>query len=134
MAKQADIIYRDDLVMSMINSKFISDHEGHLIIVPVKHFESIFDIKANYLARISLLAQHLARAIIDIYPADGIMLQQNNGPASGQHAFHYHLHIIPRFQNVSFFDKKAFVADLSARLPYVQKLKSFLRENPFIPG
>ena len=133
MARQADIIYRDDLVMAMVNSKFITDHEGHVIIVPVTHFENIFDIPDKYLRQISLVSKHLAKTLKEVYKCDGVMLQQNNGPASGQHAFHYHLHIIPRYKDISFFDKSSYVADPQKRVPFAGKIKKYLKDNPFRP-
>lgn len=30
---------------------------------------------------------------------DGVTFLQNNEPASNQHAFHYHLHVLPRYTN-----------------------------------
>jgi histidine triad (HIT) family protein len=30
--------------------------------------------------------------------ADGINIVQNNGKVSGQEVFHYHVHVIPRFE------------------------------------
>jgi histidine triad (HIT) family protein len=42
-------------------------------------------------------AARLARAAKKAFAADGITLRQNNDPASDQHLFHFHLHVIPRF-------------------------------------
>ena len=33
------------------------------------------------------------------YGCEGVTVQQNNEPTGGQHAFHYHLHLFPRYEN-----------------------------------
>jgi len=55
------------------------------------------------------------------------MLRQHNEPAGGQHVWHYHLHVIPRYENDKLYasQKQAFPAHERAR--YAQKLKSQTR-------
>jgi len=38
------------------------------------------------------------------YGCDGVNLLQNNEPAAGQHAFHYHLHLFPRYDGDSLWE------------------------------
>ena len=45
------------------------------------------------------LAKKLAAEIKDKLSADGVNLVQNNGAAAGQTVHHFHLHIIPRYEN-----------------------------------
>jgi histidine triad (HIT) family protein len=52
MAKQSDIVYRDELVLVYVNSKFIESNPGHIIIVPVEHFENIYELPAKFSHRI----------------------------------------------------------------------------------
>jgi len=102
MAKQADVFYRDDLVFAMVNSKFVGNNPGHVIVVPNDHYENIYDIPLEVAHRIFDVAQKVALALKDIRRCDGVMTQQNNEPASGQHAFHFHFHIFPRFDGDNF--------------------------------
>ena len=44
MMKQDDIFYRDDLVMAVINSKFVGNNPGHAIVVPLKHYENLYEL------------------------------------------------------------------------------------------
>lgn len=99
LIKQSDIVYKDDLVTALINSFFIKNNPGHIIIVPNKHFENIYDLPLKYSQRIFEVAQKLAIIIKKTYKCDGITTLQNNEPAGNQHAFHYHLHIFPRYIN-----------------------------------
>lgn len=105
MIKQDDIFYRDDLVMALINSKFVGDNPGHAIVVPVRHYENIYDLPEKEAFQIMKTAKAIAIAMKKTRKCDGIMIQQNNEPASGQHAFHYHMHIFPRFNNDGLLNK-----------------------------
>ena len=45
--------------------------------------------------------QHMARAVMKAFDADGVTIQQFNEPAGGQVVFHLHVHVIPRFDGVA---------------------------------
>lgn len=55
------------------------------------------------------------------------MIRQHNEPAGDQNILHYHLHIIPRYQNDDFYNtqKSAFAAKNRAK--YALKLSKWLR-------
>lgn len=124
MIKQADIVYKGRSVMAFIGSKFIMTNPGHLIVVPVKHYENIYDLPDPVAAKIFFIARMLAVVLKKVRKADGINLQQNNEPAAGQHAFHYHLHIIPRFIDDGYDkNKKAYVSKPTERKKYAAAIK-----------
>jgi len=131
MAKQADVFYRDDHVFGMINSKFVGNNPGHIIVVPIKHYENLYDIPKEVAHRIFDVSQQMALALKEVRNCDGVMTQQNNEPASGQHAFHFHLHVFPRFENDE-FEKNIMnvrVADPSERLPYAETLREYFKNH-----
>lgn len=112
MIRQADIFYRDELVMALVNSKFVGNNPGHAIVVPLKHFENLYDLPDAEANQIMKIAKMTARAMKAVRQCDGVMIQQNNEPASGQHAFHYHMHVFPRFDGDDFAN-----ASLNVRVP-----------------
>lgn len=130
MAKQNDIVYRDDLVLVYVNSKFIEGNPGHVIVVPIKHFENIYELPVEYSHRVAEISQKMALALKVIRKCDGIWVEQNNEPASGQHAFHYHMHVVPRFDGDDLKNKlaagKTYVADPEERKPYAEALRKYL--------
>jgi histidine triad (HIT) family protein len=134
MAKQTDIVYRDDLVLVFVNSKFMGDNPGHLIVVPVEHFEHLYDLPMEYGYRVMEISQRMARALKEVRQCDGVWILQNNEPASGQHAFHYHLHLVPRFTDDRLPQKlsegSVRVADPEERAPYALALRSYLEQHP----
>lgn len=127
MMKQADIFYKDDLVMAAINSKFIETNPGHVIIFPIKHYENIYDIPDEVSARVSKVAKQVAIAMKEIRKCDGITTQQNNEPASGQHAFHYHFHIFPRWTGDKLYSgSEVRISDSSERISYAETFKKYM--------
>lgn len=127
MMKQADIFYRDDLVMAAINSKFVGNNPGHAIIVPLKHYENLYDLPEKEANQIMKMAKEVAIAIKELRKSDGVMIQQNNEPASGQHAFHYHIHIFPRFNHDQFWENQSNVkvADPKERKQFSTPMKEY---------
>lgn len=128
LIRQSDIVYKDNLVTAFISSFFIGNNPGHVIIVPNKHFENIYDLPPEYAHRIFEIAQKMALAIKKAYNAEGITTLQNNEPAGNQHAFHYHFHVFPRYMNdelhKNMSDKKTTTAD--ERKEYSEKIKAEL--------
>lgn len=131
MMMQDDIFYRDELVSAAINSKFVGNNPGHVIVIPNKHFENFYDLPAEENNQIMKVAKIVALALKEIRKCEGISLQQNNEPAAGQHAFHYHLHIFPRFDNDKLLDNmENFRISLpSERLEYANELREYLAKN-----
>ena len=127
MLKKADLVFKDDLISVFINSFWIPTCEGHVIVVPNTHYENIYDLPENIGHRIFEVAKMMALGMKKAYKCDGITIRQNNEPASGQHAFHYHLHIFPRYNGDSFDDidiaKKSFASNPRDRISYANKLK-----------
>lgn len=129
MLRQADLVYKDDLVSVFINSFFIDGNEGHLIVVPNKHFESLYDIDPEYAHKIIDVSQKMALILKKAYQCDGITIRQNNEPASSQHAFHYHMHIFPRYNDDKFDEhslpKRATIPE--ERRVYITKIKQLIK-------
>ena len=99
---QDDIFYRDDLVLGFISSKSVKGNEGHPLIVPLEHYENLYDLPNEVAHRVIEVSKQIALALKETRNADGITIAQHNEPAGGQHAFHYHMHVFPRFENDNF--------------------------------
>ncbi|MEN9604500.1 MAG: hypothetical protein RJB39_185 [Candidatus Parcubacteria bacterium] len=129
MAKQADIVYRDEKTLVFVNSKFIESNPGHVIVVPTAHFENIYELPTEYSHAIAETAQKMAVALKEVRTCDGIWIEQNNEPASGQHAFHYHMHVVPRFKDDNLKQVlaagKTYVADPTDRVGYAEALRGY---------
>jgi histidine triad (HIT) family protein len=78
MAKQADIVYRDKYALAYINSKFVGNNPGHVIVVPTAHFENLYELPSEYAHAIMDVAQKIAIAFKAVRKSDGVWIEQNN--------------------------------------------------------
>ncbi|MFT4143258.1 MAG: HIT family protein [Mobilitalea sp.] len=72
--------------------------KGHMVILPKKHAGNLFELEEEVASKALLIAKKVAGAVKEELNCDGINLLQNNGEAAGQTVFHFHIHIIPRYQ------------------------------------
>ncbi len=96
----ADIVYEDDDTLAFLDIR--PNHPGQTLVIPKKPFRNIFDIDDESLAAVMRTVRKLAPAIKNAVHADGVNINSNNEPAAGQVVFHYHVHIIPRYENDGF--------------------------------
>lgn len=73
--------------------------KGHALIMPKEHIEDIYDLDAETAGKLFALATIVAKSLKKILKCDGMNLLQNNGTVAGQSVFHFHLHLIPRYEN-----------------------------------
>ena len=72
--------------------------KGHVLVLPKEHFKDIYDIDAETAGKLFQLAAVVARALKEVLHCDGLNIIQNNGEIAGQTVFHFHMHLIPRYE------------------------------------
>jgi histidine triad (HIT) family protein len=72
--------------------------QGHTLIVPRRHRADIWDVDPAEMAESMELARQLAQVMRERLGADGVNLRQNSGERAGQDVFHFHLHVVPRYE------------------------------------
>jgi histidine triad (HIT) family protein len=70
---------------------------GHTLVICKAEYPDLLSIPPDVLDAVSRATQQVARAIQAALQPDGINIIQNNGAAAGQVVFHYHVHVIPRW-------------------------------------
>ncbi len=104
-------IYEDEDIQVIMNTNPITD--GHLLILPKKHYENIFDIKEEIIAHsIKVLREKIYPLIKEKLNCEGLTICENN--FLGQEIKHFHIHVIPRYKNdnVDFSYNKDKITDL----------------------
>ena len=91
-------VYEDDATLAFMD--VMPQAPGHTLVIPKSPAENLFDLDIDVGKNVLRTTQLVARAVKIALNADGIMLSQFNGPAAGQTVFHFHMHIVPRFENV----------------------------------
>ena len=90
-------VYEDEKVLAFMDINPLND--GHTLIVPKRHAETIFEIDSQDLIATIKVAQKLAIAIKKALDSDGMIVVQLNNKAAGQMVPHLHIHLIPRWEN-----------------------------------
>ena len=72
---------------------------GHALVVPRSHATDLLDVAADDLAARIHLAQQIAGRAKARLAADGVNLLNCSGKAAWQTVFHFHIHVIPRYEN-----------------------------------
>ena len=72
---------------------------GHALVVPRKHSADVMEIADDDLSRTVLAARRLARMIDSALEPDGFNILNSCRPAAWQTVFHFHLHVIPRYDD-----------------------------------
>jgi len=94
----AHTVYEDDHTLAFLD--VMPQAPGHTLVIPKQQAENLFDLDLDAGTAVLRTAQKIAGAVRDAFGADGIMLNQLNGPAAGQTVFHFHMHVVPRFDGV----------------------------------
>ena len=71
---------------------------GHALILPKAHYANIYEIPEELAAKAIVLAKKMAGIMTEALGCDGFNIVQNNGEAAGQTVFHFHMHLIPRYE------------------------------------
>ena len=88
-------LYEDDLFRVILDLSPAT--KGHALIVPKDHYANIYEMPDEIAAKTFCLAKKMAAKMTDGLKCDGFNIVQNNGAAAGQTVFHFHMHLIPRY-------------------------------------
>jgi histidine triad (HIT) family protein len=71
---------------------------GHALVVPRAHSADLLEVGPEDLSATVLAAQRLSQRIKDVLDADGVNLVNACGAAAAQTIFHFHVHVVPRYE------------------------------------
>ena len=100
IAKEASahIVYESDTVIGLLDIEPI--HEGHVLIVPKIHTDSVDNLPENVLLDIMKAAQRIVGVLKETYNSDGYSIMQNGGKFCD--FGHVHFHVFPRYDKDGF--------------------------------
>ena len=73
--------------------------KGHALILPKDHAANLMELDDEVAAKVLPVAKKVGRAMMKSLGCAGLNMIQNNGEEAGQTVMHYHLHVIPRYEN-----------------------------------
>jgi histidine triad (HIT) family protein len=72
---------------------------GHMLVIPRRHSRDLEEIDPEDLAATALTAQRMARRMFERLDADGVNLINSCRAPAWQTVFHFHVHVIPRYED-----------------------------------
>ncbi|MCD7894388.1 MAG: HIT family protein [Erysipelotrichaceae bacterium] len=103
------IVYEDDVCLAFLDLSQTTD--GHTLVIPKQHFNHILDVDADTLSHMIKVVQIVAKNIENKLGAKGFNIVSNMNEIAGQSVHHFHIHIIPRYNESDGF--KAIYTDRS---------------------
>lgn len=89
-------VYEDDTFRVILDLGPAS--RGHALILPKQHYKDLCELDETVAAKVMPLAAKIGRAMKRSLGCAGFNVVQNNGEQAGQTVFHFHTHIIPRYE------------------------------------
>jgi histidine triad (HIT) family protein len=90
-------VYEDDHSFAFLDIN--PRNPGHTLVIPKKHYTTLFDMPPKEVGRLYESARAVAEAVRSGTKADGLSVVQSNGNAAGQVVSHMHIHLIPRYMS-----------------------------------
>ncbi len=87
-------VAESDLAVAFMD--IAGDVDGHILVVPKKHVESILDCDEETLSAVFSLVKKVSLHLVENCGYEGVNLLNASGIAAGQSVGHFHIHIIPR--------------------------------------
>lgn len=88
-------VFENEHVLAFLDISQIT--KGHTLVIPKVHNENIFDLDSETARHLFEVVPQIANAIkAELEPA-GMNMVANSGEAAGQEVFHFHMHLIPRY-------------------------------------
>ncbi|MDD3339720.1 MAG: HIT family protein [Lachnospiraceae bacterium] len=72
--------------------------KGHALILPKAHYADVYEIPEELAGKAFALAARMAKKMTAALRCDGFNILQNNKEIAGQTVFHFHVHLIPRYE------------------------------------
>ena len=72
--------------------------KGHALILPKEHYPNLYELPDELAEKAVLLAKKMITKMKKALNCDGFNVVQNNGAPAGQTVFHFHMHLIPRYE------------------------------------
>jgi histidine triad (HIT) family protein len=93
----ATIVAEDERTVAFMDISPATD--GHLLVIPRAHYEDVLVIDDADLDATMHAARAMARRVKDRLGADGVNLLNSCGRVAWQTVFHFHVHVIPRYDD-----------------------------------
>ncbi len=128
--QEDSVLFRSEVVTIFVAGKWWRSNPGHIIVIPTRHIENLYDMPEelghiifDYSKKVAIILKHA-------YGCDGVSTRQHNEPAGNQDVFHFHLHVFPRYtgDNLYINYTDSYWPSAAERKPFVDKLLPYFKK------
>ncbi len=95
-------LYEDEDVLAFLDISQVT--KGHALVVSKKHFENFLSTPQEEMHKVMDVAQRIGQVEIKLLGAKGVNILTNCYEAAGQSVMHFHVHVIPRYEEDKGFE------------------------------
>ena len=95
-------LYEDDDVLAFLDISQVT--KGHALVVSKKHYDNFLSTPQEVMHKVMDVAQRIGQVDIKLLGAKGVNILSNCYPAAGQSVMHFHVHVIPRYEEGEGFE------------------------------
>ncbi len=88
-------VYEDDHVLAFLDISQTT--VGHTLVISKQHHDNFLATPKTVMHKVMNIAQRVGQAQVRQLGANGVNVLTNNYKAAGQSVFHFHVHVIPRY-------------------------------------
>lgn len=89
-------IYENEHVLAFLD--ITQGTKGHTLIIPKKHIKNVYELDEETIINVFKVVPMIANALNKAFSPIGLNIINNNDQPN-QSVFHFHLHLIPRYEN-----------------------------------
>jgi len=116
-------VYEDEVCIAILDIN--PANPGHLLLMPKEHYSIMPMVPDEEIAHLGMVSKALSHALLKALKVTGTNIFIANGPAAGQRAQHFMIHVIPRKEGdgvgMSIPEKQVSEAELSEVKKAVQE-------------
>lgn len=90
-------VYEDNDVLAILDISQVT--KGHVLVMPKDHYDNFLATPKDVMHKVMDVAQRIGQVQIKMLGAKGVNILSNVYEAAGQSVMHFHVHVIPRYEN-----------------------------------
>lgn len=88
-------IYEDQHVLAFLDISQVT--KGHILVISKEHYENFLATPQDIMHKVMDVAQRIGQVQVRLMGAKGVNILTNCYEAAGQTVMHFHVHVIPRY-------------------------------------
>lgn len=92
----ASKVYEDEHTLVIMDIQSVNP--GHMLVLVKPHRDNVYALNDELAAAVFRTAARMARLAKRVYGCEGVTLFQANEKAGAQTVFHFHIHVLPRWE------------------------------------